>query len=167
MEPTSEASWDLATAAQVRSLGTSLQRLKVYGHLFNVSDNFFELWAPKEWTKKDARAKNTWWLIAAQKKGRQMMCLCQKVRGEVAGYFDRGNNFRFSHGNGIIVMENTASDDLTIALVIDYRMAEREPEDLHDSQTRLFDLRQARWIAAYAAVMSYEVGHTGWEVEGP
>ena len=154
-----------------------------------------------------------------------MMCLCQKVRGEVPDYFDRGNNFRFSHGNGIIVMvalfytirpyscsflrhialqipnrgfssttlsrptqhgatssvcclagacgsltnlkENTASDDLTIALVIDYRMAEREPEDLHDSQTRLFDLRQARWIAAYAAVMSYEVGHTGWEVEGP
>lgn len=29
------------------------------------------------------------------------------------------------------------------------------------------ELRQARWIAAYAAVMGYAFGHAKWETEGP
>lgn len=90
-------------------------RLQIYGHLFNIPGNFFELWAPREWTKsgrwdrKDdwdrwGWAKNTSRQIARQKQGLRMMRLCKKIRAEVADYFYGGNNFRFSNHSGIVVM---------------------------------------------------------------
>lgn len=317
-------------------------RLQIYGHLFSIPGNFFELWAPKEWTRPSACnskvyycwerkvwAKNTWRQIARQKQGLRMMRLCKKIRAEVADYFYGGNNFRFSYDNGIAVMasflytirpdnysflrhvtvqipnrqvsfdatvdsntawrnfdsvltrrgmriprfgfrakhkakvsegrfcyeksvyrcfrqlrdmpnlrrleitipwdyhflkvksrsrmdwfepedehtvycvcpaeavqamspedrirhtvqehsrddqcwdlladlkKNTASDDLTIALVIHYNSMRRTPEEMLEYREGLANLRQARWIAAYAALMGYKVGHARWEVEGP
>lgn len=90
-------------------------RLQIYGHLFDIPGNFFELWAPREWTlssrwreENDYRrrgwAKNTCRQIARQKQGLRMMRLCKKIRAEVADYFYGGNNFRFSNHSGIAVM---------------------------------------------------------------
>lgn len=88
-------------------------RLQVYRLLFKIPGNFFELWAPSEWTKTclwyrtDERlgwAKNNCRRIARQKQGLRMMRLCKKIREEVADYFYGGNNFRFSNEDGIVVM---------------------------------------------------------------
>lgn len=91
-------------------------RLQIYGHLFNIPGNFFELWAPRKWTKqrrswreddgpsRHGWAKNSSRQIAHQKQGLRMMRLCKKIRTEVVDYFYGGNNFRFSSDNGIAVM---------------------------------------------------------------
>lgn len=92
-------------------------RLQIYSHLFKIPGNFFELWAPSEWTKQRRRwgqesndgysrgwAKNNYRQIAHQKQGLRMMRLCKKIREEVADYFYGGNNFRFSNEDGIVVM---------------------------------------------------------------
>lgn len=91
-------------------------RLQVYSHLFKIPGNFFELWAPPDWTKRRRRwgqesndnrcgwAKNNCRQIALQKQGLRMMRLCKKIREEVADYFYGGNNFRFSSYDGIVVM---------------------------------------------------------------
>lgn len=69
--------------------------------------------------------------------------------------------------------ENAASDELTIALVIMYGPWEwvEDPEAVSfDPEAVNFwasDLRQSRWISAYAALMGYEFGHTWWEDKGP
>lgn len=60
--------------------------------------------------------------------------------------------------------ENTASEDLTIALVIHYGTLLSYPWQLYRNPDKL---RQARWIAAYAAVMGYAFGHARWERKGP
>lgn len=306
-------------------------RLQVYEYLFDVPDNFFEFWAPKEWTyRADHCAKNSFRQFAYRKRALRVMRLCKKIHVEVSDYFYGGNNFRFSHANGFLVMaafnhtikpanfsflkhitvqipnrmydssyddkaldsktgwqnfdqllacrgmripdyririhrgkksflvqgdgcytydqavrngfrqlrrmpnlkfleitipwdydflrdnihyrrltpeeeatqchcpieyveamspedriwhtieehccdpdyltsladlkENTASEDLTIALVIHYGTLREYPEQLLREPAKL---RQARWIAAYAAVMGYEFGHAKWETEGP
>lgn len=94
-------------------------RLQIYSHLFKIPGNFFELWAPSQWTKQRRRwagqsnddddwnrwgwAKNNYRQIAHQKQGLRMMRLCKKIREEVADYFYGGNNFRFSNEDGIVV----------------------------------------------------------------
>lgn len=91
-------------------------RLQVYEYLFKAPDNFFELWAPREWTRRQDRteegrllkcghwAKNSFRQFASQKRALRVMRLCKKIRGEVQDYFYGGNNFRFSHVNGFLVM---------------------------------------------------------------
>lgn len=56
---------------------------------------------------------------------------------------------------------------MTIALVIHYRITGCRPEDEIRSRATTLDLSQARWVAAYAALMGYEVGHARWETQGP
>ncbi|KAK2610308.1 hypothetical protein N8I77_003753 [Diaporthe amygdali] len=78
--------------------------LQVYKHLFKVPDNFFELWAPKQWAEKGSRAKNSALTYATQKRGLRMMRVCKKIGDEVREFFYGGNNFRFSYVNGFQVM---------------------------------------------------------------
>jgi len=63
--------------------------------------------------------------------------------------------------------ENAASKDLTVALVTHYGTTEARPENGARSQSTTFNLRQARLIAAYAALMGYKMGHARWETQGP
>lgn len=307
-------------------------RLQVYEHLFNVPDNFFELWAPKEWTRGRGHwAKNSFRQFARQKHGLRVMRLCKKIHEEVSDHFYGGNNFRFTNFDGFLVMaafnhtirpasfsflkhitvqipnrvhdgsydegmdsktgwrefdrllarrgmrvpdyrlwttrgkhsfrvqgeggytynqavlkgfrqlrnmpnlkllevtipwdyrfsreswyvtltpeeeatqcncpaehveamspgdrirhtieghcrdpeylalladlkENAASGDLTVALVIHYGSTRETPEEILQSCRGLDNLRQARWVAAYAALMGYRFGHARWETEGP
>lgn len=80
-------------------------RLQVYEYLFNVPDNFFEFWAPDIWAPKVSHcAKNSFRQFAYRKRALQVMRLCRKIHEEVSDYFYGGNNFRFSHANGFVVM---------------------------------------------------------------
>lgn len=91
-------------------------RLQVYEYLFKTPDKFFELWAPEEWTRRQGQteegrstkyghwAKNSFRQFASQKRGLRLMRLCKKIHDEVADYFYGGNNFRFTHFDGFLVM---------------------------------------------------------------
>lgn len=59
--------------------------------------------------------------------------------------------------------KQSASKDLTIALVIVHGSLFEDGADFDDGSLWGHYLRQGRWLAAYASVMGYQFGHTEWE----
>ncbi|KAI3396047.1 hypothetical protein diail_543 [Diaporthe ilicicola] len=61
--------------------------------------------------------------------------------------------------------ENSASQDLTIALVFLYDACCAPPELLSWWRAGLNRLRLGRWLAAYASLKGYRFGHASWETD--
>lgn len=79
-------------------------RLQVYEYLFDIPNNFFELWAPREWARNGHWAKNSFRELKSLRTRLRVMRLCKKIREEASDYFYGGNNFRFTNFNGFLVM---------------------------------------------------------------
>lgn len=100
------------------------------------------------------------------------LCACPGVDIEAMSHDDRTRHIIRDHSRDseywdllADLKENAASEDLTIALVLQYEAIEYVGPTVHLLE-RIVGQREGPWIAAYAGLMGYELGHARWETEG-
>lgn len=98
-------------------------------------------------------------------------CQCSLEDMQMLGPVDRVRHYIEEHSSNreywamlADLKQQSASKDLTIALVLmDQQLFEDGADFDPRSAWQHHPWRQARWLAAYASVMGYRVGHTNWE----
>lgn len=104
------------------------------------------------------------------KRAHERSCKCSLEDMQMLGPADRVRHYIEEHSSNreywallASLNQQSASKDLTIALVLVHRQSFDEADFYPRSDWEHHPWRQARWLAAYASIMGYRFGHTKWE----
>lgn len=102
--------------------------------------------------------------------GRNRSCECSFEDMHMLGPVDRVRHYIEEHSGNpeywallANLKQQSASQDLTIALVLMHGQLFEDGADFVSSSKMAHYRRQGRWLAAYASIMGYQFGHTSWE----